>query len=380
MLHHQKLAQAQALLAPDELWIIAARETLERPEPGLDLVAPCHLTWDTFLLVGHNSATAIAGRFDAASLPQGWRVISYDEDFASVLRQEVAALAPRRILLNYATDNPLLDGLSHGMFLKLQEVLPEAPFVSAASFLGRLRSVKTPSEQQRIKEAVDRAEDHLEALMQTLAPGWSERLAAEWLHQRLRAEGLDPAWGWEGCPNVSFARMPAHAGPTDKRLELGMLIHTDYGVKLSGYCSDVQRIYYWPKPGQGVPAVLQQAFAVVWQAIEAAATALRPGVAGHQVDQAAREVITQAGFPEYKYATGHNLGRATHDGGTLLGPLWPRYGQSPLGVVQAGEVYTLELGVMLEGIGYVGLEEDVVVREHGVDWLSRRQNQVYVLG
>lgn len=380
MLHHQKLAQAQALLAPDELWIIAARETLERPEPGLDLVAPCHLTWDTFLLVGHNSATAIAGRFDAASLPQGWRVISYDEDFASVLRQEVAALAPRRILLNYATDNPLLDGLSHGMFLKLQEVLPEAPFVSAASFLGRLRSVKTPSEQQRIKEAVDRAEDHLEALMQTLAPGWSERLAAEWLHQRLRAEGLDPAWGWEGCPNVSFARMPAHAGPTDKRLELGMLIHTDYGVKLSGYCSDVQRIYYWPKPGQGVPAVLQQAFAVVWQAIEAAATALRPGVAGHQVDQAAREVITQAGFPEYKYATGHNLGRATHDGGTLLGPLWPRYGQSPLGVVQAGEVYTLELGVMLEGIGYVGLEEDVVVREHGVDWLSRRQNQIYVLG
>lgn len=380
MLHHQKLAQAQALLAPDELWIIAARETLERPEPGLDLVAPCHLTWDTFLLVGHNSATAIAGRFDAASLPQGWRVISYDEDFASVLRQEVAALAPRRILLNYATDNPLLDGLSHGMFLKLQEVLPEAPFVSAASFLGRLRSVKTPSEQQRIKEAVDRAEDHLEALMQTLAPGWSERLAAEWLHQRLRAEGLDPAWGWEGCPNVSFARMPAHAGPTDKRLEPGMLIHTDYGVKLSGYCSDVQRIYYWPKPGQGVPAVLQQAFAVVWQAIEAAATALRPGVAGHQVDQAAREVITQAGFPEYKYATGHNLGRATHDGGTLLGPLWPRYGQSPLGVVQAGEVYTLELGVMLEGIGYVGLEEDVVVREHGVDWLSRRQNQVYVLG
>lgn len=380
MLHHQKLAQAQALLAPDELWIIAARETLERPEPGLDLVAPCHLTWDTFLLVGHNSATAIAGRFDAASLPQGWRVISYDEDFASVLRQEVAALAPRRILLNYATDNPLLDGLSHGMFLKLQEVLPQAPFVSAASFLGRLRSVKTPSEQQRIKEAVDRAEDHLEALMQTLAPGWSERLAAEWLHQRLRAEGLDPAWGWEGCPNVSFARMPAHAGPTDKRLEPGMLIHTDYGVKLSGYCSDVQRIYYWPKPGQGVPAVLQQAFAVVWQAIEAAATALRPGVAGHQVDQAAREVITQAGFPEYKYATGHNLGRATHDGGTLLGPLWPRYGQSPLGVVQAGEVYTLELGVMLEGIGYVGLEEDVVVREHGVDWLSRRQNQVYVLG
>lgn len=379
-LHAEKLAQAQALLGEGELWLIAARETLERPEPGLELIAKADLTWDTFLLVTRDSATAIAGRFDAASIPQGWRVLSYDEDFAQPLRQELADLAPRRVLLDYAPDDPLLDGLSHGMYLKLRAVFPEQEFESASEFLARLRSVKTPTEQARIKAAVDRAEDHLEALSRVIQPGWSEAQAGEFLHGLIRQEGLEPAWGWTGCPNFSFARMPSHAGPGEKLLEPGQLIHTDYGVKLGGYCSDIQRIYYWPRPGEGLPDELQRTFGVVWQAIEVAAQALKPGARGYQVDAAARAVIVEAGYPEYKYSTGHNLGRATHDGGTLLGPRWPRYGRAPEGQVSEGEVYTLELGVMLEGTGYVGLEEDVVVRASGVEWLSRRQNQVYVLG
>lgn len=379
LISQEKLRQAQSLLAPGDLWLIAARETLERPEPGLDLVAPVHLTWDTFFLITAQEAIAIAGRFDAASVPGDFRVISYDEDYAIDLRREVARLAPRQILLNFAPDNALLDGLSHGLYLKIVAALPGAPLVSAAHFLGQLRSVKTPLEQQHLRAAVDRAEDHLEEMARTVRAGWSELEVAAWLQQRCTAEGISPAWGWEGCPNVTMARMPAHAGPTSKVLQPGMLMHLDYGVRLEGYCSDVQRIYYLAQPGSGIPERLQAAFETVWRAIEAAAQALRPGALGHQVDAAARRVIVEAGYPEYMYGTGHNLGRATHDGGTLLAPLWPRYGQAPQGQVRVGEVYTLELGVMLEGIGYVGLEEDVLVKPEGVDWLSRRQNQLYLL-
>lgn len=378
-IYREKLAQAQALLQPGELWLIATRENLEQPEPGLALVSDAHLTWDTFFLVTPDSATAIAGRFDVAGISTDWRVLPYDEDSNQLLQQEIARVNPRRILLNYAPDNPLLDGLTHGMFLKLQSALPGAPFASASSFLSKLRAGKTPSEQERIRAAVDQAEDDLLALTQAVQLGWSEKECAGFMHQRIRSSGLQPAWGWSGCPNFSFARMPAHAGPGDKRLERGQLIHTDYGVKMNGYCSDIQRIYYVPRAGEGIPAGLAQAFEVVWNAIEMAANVLKPGVLGHQVDAAARKVITGAGFPEFKYATGHNLGRACHDGGTLLGPCWPRYGSSPEGVVAENEVYTLELGVMLEGTGYVGLEEDVVVRAGGVEWLSRRQNEVYVL-
>lgn len=379
-LYAEKLHQAQQLLEPADLWLVATRENLEQPEPALALVSGAHLTWDTFFLLSRTEAVAIAGRFDAPSITGAWRVISYDEDYAQVLRYEVERMQPRRILLNFAPDNPLCDGLTHGMFLNIQQALPGSSFDSAIGFVSKLRSIKTPAEQQRIRAAIDRAELHLEAALAQTRLGWSEYQVAQLMHGLIRAEGLGAAWAAEGCPNVSFARWPSHAGPTDKLLEPGMLIHTDYGVKMDGYCSDVQRIYYWPKPGEGIPLELSKAFETVWKAIDTAAQALKPGAMGYEVDAAARAVITGAGYPEYKYGTGHNVGRAVHDGGALLAPRWPRYGQAPEGQVEVGQIYTLELGVMLDGIGYVGLEEDVLVGPSGVEWLSRRQNQIYMLG
>jgi Xaa-Pro aminopeptidase len=378
-LFQQKLEAAMSSLPQRHVWLVATRENLEQPEPGLNLLMDAHFTWDAFFIVSRESATAIVGRFDAASVPEGWQVVSYDEDYTAALQAEVSRWQPEAILLNYAPDNALCDGLTHGMFLNLQRVLPDAPFQSASGFLSSLRSVKTPLELERLEASINLAETHLEFMAQHMKAGRSELEVAEVLHAKLRADGLEPAWGWQGCPNVSAERMPSHAGATPKILQAGMLVHTDYGVKLNGYCSDLQRVYYLPRADQGVPSMLEDAFTVVRRAIDAAGAELKPGARGFEVDAAARSVITDAGFPEYKYATGHNLGRATHDGGTLLGPRWARYGETPNGIVQIGEVYTLELGVMLEGIGYVGLEEDVVVTEHGARWLSKRQEAITVL-
>jgi Xaa-Pro aminopeptidase len=50
----------------------------------------------------------------------------------------------------------------------------------------------------------------------------------------------------------------------------------------------------------------------------------------------------------------------------------------PEGVVEAGNVFTLELGVMT-GAGYLGLEEDVVVTEGGCEFLSSFQREVVLI-
>jgi Xaa-Pro aminopeptidase len=381
-LQTEKLMQAQQMLQPGQVWLIVARESKERPEPGLTLVAGVDVTWDSFFLVSSTQAVAIVGRYDADAVPPNWQVIGYDEDAGQVLRAELSKLGPETVMINYSSDDPLCDGLTHGLYLRLCELLPGITFFSASDFLGRLRSVKTPAEQSAILEAVLRAEDDLEALARALRIGWSERDAARFLHQRLRADGCEPSWGWDACPTIQFgAVFPSHAGPTDRKLEPGMFVHIDYGARLPhGYCSDIQRVYYWPKPGDGVPDALVHGFLAAWNAIDVAARVLRPGVTGYSVDDAARASLVAAGYPEYKHAVGHGLGRATHDGGTLLGPRWPRYGSKPYGLVQAGEVYTLELGAWVEGHGYVGLEEDVVVTDSGPVWLSKRQSEIRLLG
>lgn len=80
------------------------------------------------------------------------------------------------------------------------------------------------------------------------------------------------------------------------------------------------------------------------RAIEAGAATLRPGVKGFEVDAAARKVVVEAGYPEFKHGLGHGLGWAVHDGGTLLGPRWPCCGRNTEAVVEAANVFTLELG------------------------------------
>jgi Xaa-Pro aminopeptidase len=138
-------------------------------------------------------------------------------------------------------------------------------------------------------------------------------------------------------------------------------------------------MWYVLRPGESAPpAEVQRAWDTVVAAIDAGAAALRPGVCGWQVDAAARRVIVEAGYPEYRHALGHGLGRACHDGGPLLGPRWPRYGSAPDQLVEIGHVYTLELGVPTPA-GYLALEEDVVVTAEGCRFLSSYQRALMLI-
>ena len=383
MLLQEKADQVQPLLRETGLdcWLIFVRETGLHPDPGFDLVVGADVVRNSAFLFGAGGErVAVTARFDVANVRGTGvfaEVIGYDEDIKESLLNVLRRLDPRRIGLNYSLDDVTADGLTHGQWLLLNDLLRDTPYaarlVSAAPLLSRLRGRKSPTEVERIRRAVAVTEEVVGLLTPQVRTGVSERQLAEFIHGEFRRRGLEPAWGWRSCPivNVGPHSEPGHANPRDDlRVEPGHLVHIDLGVRLDGFCSDLQRMWYVRRPGEAAPPEdVRRAFATVVRAIEAGAAALRPGVCGHEVDAAARRVVREAGYAEFKHGLGHGLGRAVHDGGTMLGPRWPCYGTMTGRSVEAGNVFTLELGVPTPA-GFVGLEEDVLVTDGGCAFLS----------
>jgi Xaa-Pro aminopeptidase len=387
----EKIEQAVGILQEQDvdMWLTFVRETEHNADPALALISPSHVTWHTALIItreGHK--VAIAGRYEIANfVAMGiWdETIAYDQSIRPALIEVLDRLKPRQIAVNYAESDSAADGLSHGMYLTLQRYLEGAPYtlISAEGILSALRGRKTPGEIARIRAAVALTEDIARRVTAYLKPGVSEQDIADFIHAAYRAAGVIPSWDPGHCPTVNCgADSPVgHVAPSARyAAQAGQLVHIDQGVVLEDYVSDIQRVWYLQPAGQTtIPQPVQHAFDSVRAAILAAGAILKPGVQGCEVDDAARSTIVAAGYPEYQHAVGHMIGRTVHDGATLLGPRWERYGKTPYGRVEVGNCFTLELGVPVPGYGFVGLEEDVVVTETGYAWLGQPQTEIIVV-
>ena len=389
----EKVSQAVELLDEFEidLWLTFVRETSAFADPVLPLIYGTDLTWQSGLILTRaGERIAIVGRFEfeAAKRTMAYdQVIPYDEAFRPIFLETLARLRPKKIAINYSENDPVADGLSLGMFRILRSCLKDTPFknslVSAEELIGALRGRKTTEEVVRVRTAVETTGDIYQATFDQLQPGMSEREIASFMHNQIKERGLGPGWDLDHCPTVNAGpdSPVGHVGPTELQVQGGQLVHFDFGVKQNDYCSDIQRVVYVLKEGErDAPVQVVRAFDTVVRAIQNAVSEMRPGVTGLKIDKITRGVITAAGFPEYKYATGHQLGRAAHDGGGILGPLWERYRDSPNRKLEIGQIYTVEPGLALPGYGYIGLEEDVLITDDGAEYLGEPQTKLILVG
>lgn len=381
----EKLPQALALVRASDVdvWLTFVRETSSGGDPILPYFLAGGLTWPSALLITKSGRKiAVLGNYDADPLVASgdWdEVIPYVQGISGalleVLEREVSPGG--RIAVNFSANDEKADGLSHGMFLMLEQILDgtrfEGSLVTAEQIAGDLRGRKSPEEMRRILFAVAQTQELFSELGNYAKIGMSERHLFDWIHERVEQRGFGFSWDPEGDPIVNSGpeSMVGHGIPSVSiHLQLGHVFHVDLGLTIDHYSSDLQRCWF---VGDAVPSDVSDALHAVNGAISVAAAVLKPGAIAWEIDAAAREYLVGRGYPEYLHATGHQVGRLAHDGGTLLGPRWERYGNSVMGPIKEGEVYTLELGVFLEHRGYLGIEEMVFITEEGASWLSERQ-------
>ena len=367
-----------------DCWLIWVRETDQIGDPAMRLVFPGDLVGRSALLFTRDGERiAIVAGYDAGGLPEGTfdRVIGYDTGVREPLRAELARIDPRTIAIDVSRTDVGADGMTAGMREALEDCLAGTPYprrlFTAERLIGRLRGRKLPGEVERIRVAVETTERIFDEVIRDLRVGQAEREIQALFHERVRAAGAGFAWQPAHNPAVDAGPDKAfgHVGPTDRRARNGHLLHFDFGVRVDGYCSDLQRMVFFGAPSD-VPEEIVRAFETVVGAIDAGAAALRPGSIGYEVDAAARSYLTDRGYPGYTHALGHQIGRYAHDGGVLLGPRWERYVGAVEGAVEGGNVFTIEPNVPTTAFGQVSLEEDVLVTASGCEFLSNRQREL----
>lgn len=389
----EKANQALEILKEQntDLWLTFVRETSGVRDPALDLlIGPNDFTWPTALILTRKGKKiAILGNLEKDALQRLGvfdEIIGYDKSIRDLLRETITRLDPGQIAVNTSRNNVHADGLTHAMHGILLEYLAGTPYtdrlVSAEQLISALRGRKTPTEQARIRRAVEITDEIYQKTFDFIRVGMSEIEIGEYMHKLANEYGVGLAWPAENCPAVnSGPNSPVgHNGPTDIKVERGHLLHFDFGVKYEEYCSDIQRVAYVLRQGETeAPLEVQRGFITIRTAIEKSREAMKPGVTGNSIDVISREIVTDSGYPEYPHALGHQLGRVAHDGGALLGPLWEKYGDSPNQKLEMGQIYTIEPSLAVPGYGMMGLEEDVVMTETGAEYFTKPQTEIVLI-
>ena len=248
--------------------------------------------------------------------------------------------------------------LSHAEFMRLEKSL-DRTLENGQIILKTLRSAKNEDELAAMRQAQGIAEKALEETLPLIRPGVSEReIAAELVYRMLRhgSEGnsFDPI-----VITGKKTSMP-HGVPGDELIAEGDFVTMDFGCIKHGYCSDMTRTV---TVGYATDE-MKNIYYTVLRAQKAGIAAARAGITGAEIDNAAREVIRQAGYGEYfGHGFGHSLGLDIHE--------WPSANPSGHDIMPVGAVVSAEPGIYIPERYGVRIEDVLILRENGAENITK---------
>lgn len=247
---------------------------------------------------------------------------------------------------------------------KLQNELAEASFVDITHLISSLRMVKSDSEIDKIRHICQVASDAFDQLPNLVQADQSLSELFRRFRIALLAAGADDVPYLVGaCERDGYHDVISPPGANTP--QPGDILMLDTGAKFDGYYCDFDRNY---SIGPATDT-LRRAHETLYAATEAGFNVARPGATCDEIFNAMRNKIFDAGF-----AAG-SIGRMGHGLGMQLTE-WPSHRAGDQTVLRPGMVLTLEPELMTtEGRGMVH-EENFVVREDGIEILSRRAPKV----
>jgi len=257
------------------------------------------------------------------------------------------------------------DHISYSAFSKMKK---EGVIVSPAGVnFDALRAVKNEEEIKKLKKAASIAEEVYDEVLSFIKEGRSEREVAAFIDYQLRLKGADGNSFDTICVSGENSSLP-HGVPTDKELKNGEFITMDFGCKVEGYCSDMTRTVALGF----VTDEMAKVYDIVLNAQKKASDAVKAGEMCKSVDMVAREFIKENGYGQYfAHSLGHGVGLEIHES--------PNLSPKSEGVLEEGNIVTVEPGIYIPGKFGVRIENTMIVRENFGENLQKSSKELIIL-
>ncbi|MCX7653283.1 MAG: Xaa-Pro peptidase family protein [Fervidobacterium sp.] len=258
------------------------------------------------------------------------------------------------------------DRISAGYFETLSSKV-NAQFEDVSNLILDVRAKKSEEEIEKIKIAVEIAENAFKRMLEIVKPGMKEYELSAFLEYQMRLLGAEDV-AFESIVASGYRGALPHGKATDKVIEKGEPVVVDWGARYQGYNSDLTRVFCIGE----APEKVKEVYKIVYDAQQKALEIIKAGITGKEVDSVARNHINELGYGEFfGHGLGHGIGLEVHENPSLS----YRY-DKPL---ESGHVVTVEPGIYLEGEFGIRIEEDVVVRENGCQILTTLTRELIIV-
>ncbi len=333
--------------------------------PALLVVHPadvrylCGFTGSNAALLLHGSRATLFtdGRYTTQAQQEvdGAKVVIAEGSVA--LAACAAAVAAGVLRCGFDTEHTTVHALA-AMQQALPAKLRKRWFTPANGLIAGLREVKDEVEIEAMRAAASLGCKLFDQVLEHIVAGAPEMEVALALEYMARLAGAERMSFETIVASGKRSALP-HGRATEQKLPKRGFVTLDFGVVLGGYCSDMTRTVHMGKARPEEHAVYEAVLA----AQEAGLAAVREGVSGGQVDEAARSVLRAAALDVYfTHSTGHGVGLEIHEG--------PRLGKKQAATLKAGMVVTIEPGVYLPERFGVRIEDTVLVTKTGCEILT----------
>jgi methionyl aminopeptidase len=200
-------------------------------------------------------------------------------------------------------------------------------------------TVKSPEEQQKMREAGRLAAEVLDLIGEHVVPGvTTEELDRICNDHIVRVQKAIPAnVNYRGFPKTICASVNdvvCHGIPNDKRLKSGDIVNIDVTVIRDGYHGDTSRMYFVGTPAAHAQRLVEITFEAMWRGIEQ----VRPGARLGDIGHAIQTWVESHEYSVVREYCGHGIGRNYHEDPQVL-----HYGEPGTGLeLKPGMTFTIE--------------------------------------